>query len=225
MASLSEKTLAEKPYKSMKQFESMTDEELIQYYRNGYKDAVEVLIQRYKQFVRAKIKSNYFVGIDKEDLIQEGMIGLFKAICDYNMTMNTSFKSFANICVVRQISTAFKTVTRQKHIPLNTSISLNIPINNKGEEGEDITLMDTIKSTPSSNPEEVILDQESLKGLNEQIKKSLSKMEWQVLNLHTQGKNYHEIADELQKPVKCIDNALQRIKRKLSRVYIYQKKV
>ncbi len=217
--------LPEKTYKSVKQFEDMTDEELIQNYRNGYIDAIEVLVQRYKKFVRAKIRSNYFIGIDKEDLIQEGMIGLFKAICDYNMTMDTSFKVFANICVTRQISTAFKTVTRQKHIPLNTSISLNIPISNKGEEGEDITLMDTIKSAPSFNPENVVIDQESLERLNQYIKKSLSKMEWQVLNLHTQGKNYHEIASELQKSVKCIDNALQRIKRKLSAVYIPQKRV
>lgn len=222
---LPDKTSAGETYKSVIQFEDMTDEELIQNYRNGHVDAIEVIVQRYKKFVRAKIRSNYFIGIDKEDLIQEGMIGLFKAICDYNMTMNTSFKAFANICVTRQISTAFKTVTRQKHIPLNTSISLNIPISNKGEEGEDITLMDTIKSAPSFNPEDVIIDQESLEVLNEYIKKSLSKMEWQVLNLHTQGKNYHEIANELQKSVKCIDNALQRIKRKLSAVYIHQKKV
>ena len=202
---------------TIKVLENMTDEELIYLYHNELKAPVEVLVQRYKKFVRAKIKANYFIGADKEDLVQEGMIGLFKAICDYNPNKETSFKSFAAICITRQISTAFKTVSRQKHMPLNTSISLNIPIGSKGadEEEESITLMDIIKYNESITPEDEVINQESLEVLNKNILKVLSKLEWEVLKLHTQGKNYHEIAYDLNKPIKTIDNALQRLKKKL----------
>jgi len=199
------------------ELEIMTDEELIQAYRNAQKEAVEVLVQRYKKFVRTKIKANFFLGADKEDLVQEGMIGLFKAICDYNPNKETSFKSFATLCIIRQISTAFKTVSRQKHMPLNTSISLNIPISKStDEEEESITLMDIIKNNECVTPEDEVINQENLEVLNNQILKALSKLEWQVLNLYTQGENYHEIAHALDKPVKVIDNALQRIKKKLA---------
>ncbi|MDF2614961.1 MAG: transcriptional regulator, LuxR family [Clostridia bacterium] len=202
---------------NIKGLELMSDEELIHLYRNDQKEAVEVLVQRYKKFVRAKIKANYFIGADKEDLVQEGMIGLFKAICDYNPNKETSFKSFATICITRQISTAFKMVSRQKHMPLNTSISLNLPISSKStdEEEESITLMDIIKNNECVTPEDEVINQENLKVLNEHILKALSKLEWEVLNLYTQGENYHEIAHLLDKPVKAIDNALQRIKKKL----------
>lgn len=202
---------------NIKELETMADEELIDLYRSAQKQAVEVLVQRYKKFVRAKIKANFFIGADKEDLVQEGMIGLFKAICDYNPNKETSFKSFATLCITRQVSTAFKMVSRQKHMPLNTSISLNIPISNKSadEEEENITLMDIIKGKECVTPEDEVINQENLQALNEHILKALSKLEWQVLNLYTQGENYHEIAHTLDKPVKAIDNALQRIKKKL----------
>lgn len=195
------------------QLEDLSDEVLIEYYREGHRQAIEVLVQRYKTFVRKKIKSNYFIGADKEDLIQEGMIGLFKAICDYNPIKDTSFSSFATLCITRQVSTAFRKATRQKHIPLNTSISLNLPINN--EEDENVTLMDTIKGENGITPEEFVIHQEDLDRLQKQMKECLSGLEWQVLNMHSEGKNYHEIARELNKPDKSIDNALQRIKRKL----------
>ncbi|WP_069997109.1 RNA polymerase sporulation sigma factor SigH [Cellulosilyticum sp. I15G10I2] len=202
---------------SVKELETMSDEELIGLYHNEYKESVEVLVQRYKKFVRAKIKANYFIGADKEDLVQEGMIGLFKAICDYNPNKETSFRSFAAICITRQVSTAFKTVSRQKHMPLNTSISLNLPISSKGadEEEENITLMDIIKNNECITPEDEVINQENLEVLNSYILKALSKLEWQVLKLYTQGENYHEIARVLDRPVKAIDNALQRIKKKL----------
>ena len=195
----------------------LTDEELIIAYRTGTNEAIEVLVQRYKRLVRAKIRANYFVGVDKDDLIQEGMIGLFKAICDYNIQKETSFKSFATLCVTRQVSTAFKAVSRQKHIPLNTSISLSIPINHKGneEDEEGITLLDTLKNSTTMTPEDEIISRESLEVLNRQIIKVLSKLEWQVLELYINGKNYQEIAKELNKTPKSIDNALQRIKKKL----------
>lgn len=195
------------------QLEDLPDEGLIECYREGQIQAVEVLVQRYKIFVRKRIKSNYFIGADKEDLIQEGMIGLFKAICDYNPLKDASFKSFATLCITRQISTAFKTATRQKHIPLNTSISLNIPISN--EEDDNITLMDTIKGNDTITPEEFLIYKEDLANLQKNIKESLSSLEWKVLNLHTEGRNYHEIAKDLGTSIKSIDNALQRIKRKL----------
>ena len=197
--------------------EQLTDEELIAIYREGVNGAIEVLVQRYKKLVRAKIRASYFVGVDKDDLIQEGMIGLFKAICDYDPEKETSFKSFATLCVTRQVSTAFKAVSRQKHIPLNTSISLSIPISNKGneEDEEGITLLDTLKNNTSVTPEDEIINRENLEVLNKQIIKVLSKLEWQVLDLYISGKNYHEIAKELNKEAKSIDNALQRIKKKL----------
>lgn len=196
---------------------ALTDEELIQCYRTNNPEAIEELVQRYKGFVRHRIKANFFVGADKEDLIQEGMIGLFKAICDYHPGKDTTFKSFASICITRQISTAFKTATRQKHMPLNTSISLNLPV--AGDEEDAITLMDTLRDSENQNPELMMIDKEDLERLKKHMKESLSELEWKVLALHTQGKNYHEIAKEMNKSPKSIDNALQRIKRKISERY------
>lgn len=195
----------------------LTDEELIEAYRCNNLEAIEVLVQRYKIFVRNKIKSTFFVGADKEDLIQEGMIGLFKAICDYDSSKEASFKSFATLCITRQVSTAFKTATRQKHMPLNTSISLNLPVGGEDEEG--ITLMDILKGSENQNPESMMIDKEDLERLKKHMKESLSDFEWKVLALHTRGRNYHEIAEDMDKSVKSIDNALQRIKRKLSEKY------
>ena len=199
--------------------DKIADEELIKQYRSGVNEAVEILVQRYKRLVRAKIRSNYFVGIDKDDLIQEGMIGLFKAICDYNEEKEASFSSFANLCVTSQVSTAFKTVSRQKHIPLNTSISLSVPINQSGSEDDDeITLMDTIKSSKTITPEDEIIGMEDFETLNKQIEKVLSKLEKQVLGRYINGENYHEIAKAMDKEPKSIDNALQRIKKKIETI-------
>ena len=194
--------------------EKITDEELIKKYRAGANEAVEILVQRYKRLVRAKIRSTYFVGIDKDDLIQEGMIGLFKAICDYNPDKEASFSSFANLCVTRQVSTAFKSVSRQKHIPLNTSISLSVPIN-AGEDDDEITLIDTLKNNRTISPEDEIIGMEDLETLNNQIEKILSKLEKEVLWRYVNGENYHEIAKAMNKEPKSIDNALQRIKKKI----------
>lgn len=204
----------------MEELEQLTDEELIEVYRKGTNMAIEVLIQRYKRFVRTRIRTNYYVGTDKDDLIQEGMIGLFKAICDYNPNKEASFKSFATICITRQLSTVFKSVTRQKHIPLNTSISLSIPVNAKGnDEDEDgITLMDVLKNKESITPEDEIINRENLEVLNKNIYKVLSPMEWRVLKLYIDGKNYKDIAIMLGKKPKSIDNALQRIKKKVESI-------
>lgn len=205
---------------TIESLEMMSDEALILLYREGENHAIELLVQRYKKFVRNRIRVNFFIGADKDDLIQEGMIGLFKAICDYNPKKETSFKSFAALCVTRQISTAFKAVSRQKHIPLNRSISLSVPINKSSdEEDEGITLMDIIKNNVSPSPEEEVISKESVEDINEYIIKALSNLEIQVLHLYIDGKNYKEIAKVLDKTPKSIDNALQRIKKKLEGVY------
>lgn len=200
--------------------ESMSDEALIVLYRQGENAAIDLLVKRYKQLVRNKIKVNFFVGADKDDLIQEGMIGLFKAICDYNPEKEASFKSFAVLCVTRQISTAFRAVSRQKHMPLNRSVSLSVPISSKGsdEEDEGITLMDIIKNNVSLTPEDEVISKENVEDINEYISKVLSELEIQVINLYMSGKNYREISEILDKSPKSIDNALQRIKRKLEAV-------
>lgn len=203
--------------KSWKALEEMSDESLIALYRQGEKNAIDLLIQRYKRLVRMRIKVDFFAGADKDDLIQEGMIGLFKAICDYDPNKQTSFKSFATLCVTRQISTAFKTVSRQKHIPLNRSISLNIPVSNGASDEQDdrMTLIDVVKNNISRTPEEEIISKENIEAINDYILKCLSKMEIEVVNLYMEGKNYKEIAVIMGKTPKSIDNALQRIKKKL----------
>ncbi|MBE6022914.1 MAG: RNA polymerase sporulation sigma factor SigH [Cellulosilyticum sp.] len=200
-------------------FETLSDEALIILYRDGVNGAIDVLVQRYKKLVRNRIKVNFFVGADKEDLIQEGMIGLFKAICDYNPDKEASFKSFATLCITRQISTAFKAVTRQKHIPLNRSISLSIPIHKSSDdEDEGVTLMDVIKNNESLTPEDEVISKENVEDINDYIDKVLSRLEIQVVHLYMEGKNYREIAEILDKSPKSIDNALQRIKKKLEGV-------
>ncbi len=203
--------------KGLLHIESLTDEQLIAAYRESCPEAMDVLINRYKGLVRHRVTSHFFVGADKEDLVQEGMIGLFKAISDYQIGREASFKSFATLCITRQLSTAFKTATRQKHRALNTSISLNLPVG--GDEEDTITLMDTLKDDENHNPERMMLDQEALEGLKRHMKEALSSFEWRVLTLHTEGQNYHEIAAQMGKTPKSIDNALQRIKRKLSQNY------
>lgn len=204
---------------SIEALEMMSDEALIALYREGENNAIDLLIRRYKKFVRNRIRVNFFIGVDKDDLIQEGMIGLFKAICDYNPEKEASFKSFATLCVTRQISTAFKAVSRQKHIPLNRSISLSIPINKSSdEEDEGITLMDVIKNNVSPTPEEEVISKENVEDINDYIVKALSNLEIEVLHLYMDGKNYKEIAKILDKAPKSIDNALQRIKKKLEGV-------
>ena len=200
--------------------EEMSDEALIALYRSGEKNAIDILVQRYKKLVRNRIKVNFFVGADKDDLIQEGMIGLFKAICDYDADKEASFKSFATLCVTRQLATAFKTVARQKHMPLNQSISLNIPIGGKmaDEEDEGITLMDMMKNNVWMTPEEEIISKENVADINDYMLRSLSKMEIRVVHLYMEGKNYREISEIMNKSPKSIDNALQRIKKKLEAV-------
>lgn len=175
-------------------------------------EALECLLNRYKNFVRSRARSYFLIGADHEDIVQEGMIGLYKAIRDYKEEKLSSFRAFAELCITRQIITAIKTATRQKHIPLNSYISLNKPIY---EEDSDRTLLDVITEEVPSNPEEMLIDQEDLSFIEGKIGQMLSDLEKQVLVRYMEGKSYVEIAQEMDRHVKSIDNALQRIKRKL----------
>ena len=169
-------------------------------------------ITKYKNFVRTKARSYFLIGADHEDIVQEGMIGLYKSIRDYKEEKLSSFRAFAELCITRQIITAIKTATRQKHIPLNSYISLNKPIY---EEDSDRTLLDVITEEGMSNPEDMLIDREDLSFIEGRIGQMLSGLEKEVLVRYMEGKSYVEIADEMGRHVKSIDNALQRIKRKL----------
>ncbi len=195
-------------------YNDMEDEKIVESARNGDTEALEFLIKKYKNFVRAKARSYFLIGADKEDIIQEGMIGLYKAIRDYKQDKLTSFKAFAELCITRQIITAIKTATRQKHIPLNSYISLNKPIY---DEESDRTLLDILSGVKIMDPEELIISREELKSIENKIGEILSDLEWEVLIYYLQGKSYQEIAVELNRHVKSIDNALQRVKRKLEK--------
>jgi len=190
------------------------DEEVIILAKQGNINAQEYLISKYENFVKAKAKSYFLIGADKEDIYQEGMIGLFKAIRDFKSDKLSSFKAFAELCVTRQIITAIKTATRQKHIPLNTYVSLNKPIY---DEESDRTLLDVLSEAKVSDPEELIINREELKHMYSEIGDVLSNLEMEVLMSYLDGKSYQEIASELDRHAKSIDNALQRVKRKLEK--------
>ena len=193
-------------------FENMADEQIVKLAQDADGAALEYLLNKYKNFVRTKARSYFLIGADHEDIVQEGMIGLYKAIRDYRAEKLSSFRAFAELCVTRQIITAIKTATRQKHIPLNSYISLNKPIY---EEDSDRTLMDVMAEEGMSNPEELIIDREDLSMIEGRIGQMLSDLEKDVLVRYMEGKSYVEIAGEMNRHVKSIDNALQRIKRKL----------
>lgn len=190
------------------------DEDLVAAAREGNSLAFDTLFNKYKNFVRSKARSYFLIGADREDIIQEGMIGLYKSIRDFRMDRLSSFRAFAELCITRQIITAIKTATRQKHIPLNSYVSLNKPIY---DEESDRTLIDVIAGAKVSNPEELIIGKEDYASIEAKIGEVLSDLEWEVLTSYLQGKSYQEIADDLDRHVKSIDNALQRVKRKLEK--------
>lgn len=193
-------------------FENMPDEDVALLAQEADGAALEYLLNKYKNFVRTKARSYFLIGADHEDIVQEGMIGLYKAIRDYRKDKLKSFRAFAELCITRQIITAIKTATRQKHIPLNNYVSLNRPIY---DEDSDRTLLDVISEDAPTNPEEMLIDREDLSVIEGRIGQMLSPMEKQVLVLYMEGKSYVEIGEEMGRHVKSIDNALQRIKRKL----------
>lgn len=196
------------------QFGNMDDEQLVEMVHKGDSEVLDYLIHKYRQFVRAKARSYFLIGADREDIVQEGMIGLFKAIRDYKDDKSSSFKAFAELCITRQIITAIKTATRQKHIPLNSYVSLDKPVY---DEESDRTLMDMLTETKSLDPEELIINQEEFDHIEIKMAELLSDLEREVLALYLDGQSYQEISGELNRHVKSIDNALQRVKRKLEK--------
>ncbi|MBQ7515930.1 MAG: RNA polymerase sporulation sigma factor SigH [Schwartzia sp.] len=197
------------------EFDDLTDEEIVLSIKdNDDRAAQDYLINRYKNFVRAKARSYFLIGADREDIIQEGMIGLYKAIRDFRNDKLSSFRAFAELCVTRQIITAIKTATRQKHIPLNSYVSLNKPIY---DEDSDRTLLDVLSGARITDPEELVISREEFIDIEAKMEEILSDLEWRVLMSYLDGKSYQEIAVDLHRHVKSIDNALQRVKRKLEK--------
>lgn len=196
----------------------LEEEFIVEQARKGDPKAQELLIKKYKNFVRSKARSYFLIGADREDIVQEGMIGLFKAMRDYQPDRFSSFKSFAELCIKRQIITAIKTATRQKHIPLNSYVSLNKPV---FDDESDRTLYDVMSSNSKElNPEHLIIRREELSQIEEKMGEVLSDLEWKVLNAYLEGKSYQEISIEMNKHVKSVDNALQRVKKKLEKFLV-----
>lgn len=200
--------------KMYQEYLGLEDEQVVELVRDGDELALEYLIKKYRNFVRAKARSYFLIGADREDIVQEGMIGLYKAIRDFRPDKPASFRAFAELCITRQIITAIKTATRQKHIPLNSYVSLNKPI---FDEDSDRTLMDILSGTKVSDPEELVISREEFVHIEQKMGEFLSELEWNVLMFYLEGKSYQEIADDLNRHVKSVDNALQRVKRKLER--------
>src|SRR6056297_2272029 len=186
---------------SFEEYKQMSDDELVELVHQGDMEAQETLIKRYKNFVLAKSRSYFLVGADREDIVQEGMIGLYKAVRDYKIERLASFRAFAELCI-----------TRQKHQPLNTYVSLNKPIY---DEESDRTLLDVLKGGKLSNPEALFISNETYDLIESEISSMLSDLEFDVLQEYLDGKSYQKIAESLDKHVKSVDNALQRVKRKL----------
>ena len=205
-----------------KDYEKYSDAELIVRLRDGESAITDYIMDKYKNLVRSKAKSMYILGADREDLIQEGMIGLFKAIRDYDTGRDASFFTFADLCVSRQMYTAVQAAGRQKHTPLNTYISLYANASENGglEGGEERELIDSMLSQSEQNPEDLLIDRENVERLEKIIEKELSPFENQVLDLYLTGMKYNQIAKVLGRDDKSTDNALQRIKTKLKRVIL-----
>ena len=196
----------------MEKYDKVTDEQLIRDFRNGDREIMDHLMMKYKAMVRKKARAMYLFGGENEDLIQEGMIGLFKAVQDYDVDQEASFFSFARLCVTRQLYSAIEASNRKKHSPLNSYISLY-----EREDGEG-SLIDMMESEHETNPEELLVSQEHAKSLEERLEKDLSELERRVLYLHLMGTDYKTIAKLLDRSPKTIDNALQRIKGKMQRI-------
>ena len=196
----------------------LSDEEIAELSNNGNNEALDFLLKKYSVLVRRKARTYFLVGADHEDIVQEGMIGLFKAVQSYDKNKQSSFRSFAELCITRQMITAIKCATRQKHTPLNTYISLDRPLY---DEEYEVTLMDVMGVDEKiANPEDIIISQEQYKNMEQSLAKELSSFERDVLAYYLQGKTYQEIGVILGKNYKSIDNALQRIKKKIEKMRV-----
>ena len=195
-------------------YDNMTDEDLVEITKSGDKSAFEYLLNKYKELVNIKVSKYYIVGAEKDDIIQEGLIGLFKAIKSYKSDMKNSFKSFANMCIERQLITAIKSSNRQKHMPLNSYLSLNVSAYDEEDGKSDTPLIDVFNTTLIEDQLDTITKKEYYQNIEKTIDKSLSDFEKKVLNKYINGKSYIEIAEDLDTPVKSVDNAIQRIRKK-----------
>lgn len=193
----------------------LDDDVIIQLIHQGNSNGLDFLIHKYKNFVRAKARTYFLIGADKEDIVQEGMIGLYKAIRDFDSDKLSSFKAFAELCITRQIITAVKTSTRQKHIPLNSYVSLDKPVY---DEESDRTLLDIIAGSKAIDPQELLVNREKFSDMESKLSELLSELEKKSLHLYLDGRSYQEISAELNRHVKSIDNALQRVKRKFEQL-------
>lgn len=200
-----------------KKYNTLSDEDIIGLIRKDDPNAMDYMLDRYKYLVRQKANALFLIGGDHDDLIQEGMIGLYKAIRDYDLNKESSFYSFATLCISRQMYNAINASKRKKNLPLNTYVSLYSTIYNNSEE-EGTSLVDSMYENKVSNPEELVIDKESTHMLEYELVRHLSPFENKVLKLYLQDLSYIQIADILKKDPKSIDNALQRIKSKFSRI-------
>lgn len=194
-------------------YDKMEDSEIIEEIKQGDEYALTYLLKKYQELVNMKINKYFMIGAEKEDIAQEGMIGLYKAIQSYNASKQSSFKSFANICIERQLITAIKTSNRQKHLPLNSYLSLNTSAYDNNDESS-VELIDTFNGKQSEDPLEMMMEKEHFAEVENAVNKSLSQFEKQVLDKFMKGKSYVRIAEELNSPVKSVDNAIQRIRKK-----------
>ena len=196
------------------EYAKLEDEGMVLLGRSGDKNATEFLTNKYKSLVKAKAKTYFLIGADREDVVQEGMIGLYKATRDYQRDKSMAFKTFAELCITRQMITAVKNATRQKHIPLNTYVSLNRRVYDDDSEK---TYYDMISDKIILDPEQLLITKEEVSGIENKMGEILSPFEWEVLSLYLNDKSYTEIANQLNKPVKSVDNALQRVKKKVEK--------
>lgn len=194
-------------------YQNLEDEQIIEQIKQGDEEALSYILEKYKNLVNIKVSKYFMVGAEKEDVVQEGMIGLFKAIKSYNSEKQNSFKSFANICIERQLITTIKSSNRQKHIPLNSYLSLNTAAYDNNED-DSVELIDTFNSNTIEDPLETIMKKEYYNEVETAVNKNLSKFEKQVLDRYLKGESYVKIAEKLDSPVKSIDNAIQRIRKK-----------
>lgn len=197
-----------------KNLETKTDEEIALLAKGGEENALEYLLVKYKDLVNSKVNKYFIIGAEKEDIVQEGMIGLYKAIKSFDNEKQNSFKSFANLCIERQLITAIKTSTRQKHMALNSYLSLNM---SAYEDDEDTSLMEVFNSNTAEDPLDTITKKEYYKFVESKIDKTLSDFEKQVLQRFAAGDSYVKIAEKLDAPVKSVDNAIQRIRKKATK--------
>lgn len=194
-------------------YSNLKDEQIISRIKQGNEEALAYLLDKYKELVNIKVSKYFMIGAEREDIVQEGMIGLFKAIKSFDVDKQNSFRSFANICVERQLITAIKSSNRQKHMPLNSYLSLNTAAYDNNEE-DSVELIDTFNSNTIEDPLETIMKQEYYTEVEKAVNKNLSKFEKQVLDRFLKGESYVKIAESLDSPVKSVDNAIQRIRKK-----------